>query len=173
MALFKQVQNKTLELKEGWISHTQHRWVCFQFALSSAVLQSFEYRGREWFRGFLHSISTECLNQTLTNVFSLTLPEHLISPLRVSSYFSVTLLWSSQIYTNTGLYHAVHVEGHLVHIIRITCSLTHRLSQFLTLTHIYTLSYIHAHKHIHMLQTKPQTIQPAEMLLHIALSSLD
>jgi len=30
----KRVQNKTLQLKEGWISHKQHRWVCFQFALA-------------------------------------------------------------------------------------------------------------------------------------------
>lgn len=59
--------------------------------LSSAA-ESFEYRGREWFRGFLHSISTECLNQTLTNVFSLTLPEHLISPLCFILLFCNTAL---------------------------------------------------------------------------------
>lgn len=113
--------------------------------LGSAA-ESFEYGGREWFRGFLHSISTECLNQTLANVFSLTLPEHLISPLCF-----IFLHGSSQIYSDTGLYHTVC--GHQVQEgIQSTYSntnymLTHTISHSHTHIRSHMLSYIHTHTH--------------------------
>lgn len=93
--------------------------------LGSAA-ESFEYRGSEWIRGFLHSISTECLNQTLTNVFSLMLPEHVI--------FSSRFRLPSQIFTDLLKHSACGYQVQEGHSVNITCSFT----PFLTPTHIYT-----------------------------------